>query len=304
MFSLSRASCATFLTKTVRAYHVNRVYMAGHSKWANIKHKKAKTDAQKMKQFGKLSVEISAAVRAGGPDPSSNAALKFVLDRCKKTNMPKEAISKALSAGSHDGVIMEHHTYEGNGPNRVAFVINCLTDKKHRTIAELKSIFTKNEGVLLASKVAFLFEKIGIISFKMPFRAETEEQIEEVILDQIVGDSEHVQDVEVIPVEEAEAVEDQPSGKKGKAQQTTTPAGNNHFIVNIVCDPDRISSVNNLITPRLQEHFQVKDSTMEVTMFPKEKVDVDEDKLELVNKLIDQVEDHPDVISFYHNADI
>jgi YebC/PmpR family DNA-binding regulatory protein len=142
--------------------------MAGHSKWANIKHRKAAQDAKRGKIFTKLIREITVAARAGGGDPDANPRLRTVLDKALGANMTKDTIERAIlrGTGEGDGVAIEEVTYEGYGTNGVAVLVECATDNKNRTVAEVRHAFTKAGGNLgTDGSVAYLFNKQGSIIF-------------------------------------------------------------------------------------------------------------------------------------------
>ena len=138
--------------------------MSGHSKWANIKHKKAKMDAQKGKIFTKLGRELIVAARAGGPDPAANFRLKIAIENAKAANMPNDNIQRAIQkgAGGGEGANYEELRYEGYGPGGVAIMLTILTDNRNRTAGELRHIFSKNGGNLGESGcVSWMFEEKG-----------------------------------------------------------------------------------------------------------------------------------------------
>ncbi|NLP45416.1 MAG: YebC/PmpR family DNA-binding transcriptional regulator [Epulopiscium sp.] len=140
--------------------------MAGHSKFANIKHKKAKADAQKGKIFTKLGREIAVAVKEGGPDPENNSKLKDVIAKAKSNNMPNDTIERSIkkASGENNSVNYEEIIYEGYGPSGVAIIVQVLTDNKNRTAANVRHAFTKGGGNLGTSGcVSFLFDKKGQI---------------------------------------------------------------------------------------------------------------------------------------------
>jgi YebC/PmpR family DNA-binding regulatory protein len=152
--------------------------MAGHSHWAQIKHKKAKADAQKGKLFSKLAKEIMIAARLGGPNPEHNPRLRQAIERAKKAKMPAEKIEYAIKkgAGLIEGETIEEILYEGYGPGGVAIMVVVQTDNKNRTVAEIRNIFNKHGGKLGTSgSVAFLFEKKGVI--EIPANNISEEEI-------------------------------------------------------------------------------------------------------------------------------
>ena len=140
--------------------------MSGHSKWANIKNKKEKTDAQKGKIFTKLGREIVVAVKQGGPDPESNSKLKDVIAKCKANNMPNDNIERSIkkAAGAEDTSNYEEIVYEGYGPNGVAIIVEATTDNKNRTAADVRHTFDKFGGNLGTSGcVSYMFNKKGVI---------------------------------------------------------------------------------------------------------------------------------------------
>jgi YebC/PmpR family DNA-binding regulatory protein len=139
--------------------------MAGHSKWANIKHKKAKEDAKRGKEFTKLVREITIAAKSGG-DPAGNPRLRHLVEEAKDINMPQENIIRAIKKGTGElpGVTYEAITYEGHGPNGVAIMVEVLTDNKNRAVADLRALFTRNGGHLAETgSVNWMFERLGII---------------------------------------------------------------------------------------------------------------------------------------------
>lgn len=140
--------------------------MAGHSKFANIKHKKAKNDAAKGKIFTKIGRELAVAVKAGGPDPSLNRKLADVIAKAKSNNMPNDTITRSIkrAAGDGDGVNYEYITYEGYGPNGVAVIVETLTDNKNRTAGNVRAAFTKGNGNMgTTGCVSFMFDQKGQI---------------------------------------------------------------------------------------------------------------------------------------------
>lgn len=138
--------------------------MAGHSKWANIKHRKARVDAKRSKIWSKCSRAIIVAAKMGGADPDANLALRYAIDEAKAQNMPKDTIEKAIAKGSgkQDGVNYESVVYEGYGAAGVAVMLDCLTDNKNRTVPEVRKIFEKHGGNLGSSGcVAYNFKSKG-----------------------------------------------------------------------------------------------------------------------------------------------
>eukprot|EP01047_Picozoa_sp_COSAG01_P002648 COSAG01_NODE_71_length_28648_cov_1587.432449_13_plen_239_part_00 len=143
--------------------------MAGHNKWSQIKHKKAKTDAQRGKVFTKVIKEINVAVRLHGEDIATNAALRMAIQKAKAVNMPQDNIKRAIAkaAGSQEGGDLQECYFEAYGPGGVAILIKTLTDNKNRTVPNLKVILNKNGGRLVEmGSVAYLFDKKGVLVFE------------------------------------------------------------------------------------------------------------------------------------------
>ncbi len=142
--------------------------MAGHSKWANIQHRKGAQDAKRGKLFTKLIREITVSARIGGGDPASNPRLRAAVDKALGANMTRDTVERAIKrgAGELDAENYEEIVYEGYGPNGVAVLVECLTDNRNRTVSEVRHAFTKNGGNLGTSgSVAYLFSKIGLLTY-------------------------------------------------------------------------------------------------------------------------------------------
>jgi YebC/PmpR family DNA-binding regulatory protein len=142
--------------------------MAGHSKWANIKHRKAAADAKKGKVFTRLIKEITVAAKLGGGDPDINPRLRLAMDKAREANMTKDSVQSAIKRGSgqSDGVSYEEVRYEGYGAGGAAVIVDCLTDNRTRTVAEVRHAFAKNGGNLGSDgSVAFLFRHCGLFVF-------------------------------------------------------------------------------------------------------------------------------------------
>jgi YebC/PmpR family DNA-binding regulatory protein len=142
--------------------------MAGHSKWANIKHRKAAADAKKGKVFTRLIKEITVAAKAGGGDPNTNPKLRLMLDKAREANMTKDSVTRAIQRGTGEleGAAYEEARYEGYGPGGAAVMVDCLTDNRTRTIGEVRHAFTKNGGNVGADgSVAFQFKHCGQFVF-------------------------------------------------------------------------------------------------------------------------------------------
>jgi YebC/PmpR family DNA-binding regulatory protein len=142
--------------------------MAGHSKWANIQHRKKAQDAKRGKIFTRLIREITVASRMGGSDPASNPRLRLAVDKALAANMPKDTVDRAIKrgAGELDDVTYEEIRYEGYGPGGVAVMVDCMTDNRNRTVAEVRHAFSKCGGNLGTSgSVAFQFHEAGVLSY-------------------------------------------------------------------------------------------------------------------------------------------
>ena len=159
--------------------------MAGHSKWANIKHRKARQDAVKGKAWSKCSRAIMVAVKNGGPDPESNLTLRYAIEDAKAVNMAKDTIEKAIKKASgegNDGVTYEEVRYEGYGPAGVAIIVDVLTDNVNRTAPEMRKLFEKGNGNLAKpGAVAFGFTSSGVILIES--ENATEDDLMEVALE-------------------------------------------------------------------------------------------------------------------------
>ena len=150
--------------------------MAGHSKWANIKHRKEAQDNKKGKIFTKIARELTVAAKIGGGDPASNSRLRLALDKARASNMPKDNVERAVKKGTGEGndQIFEDITYEGYAPGGVGILVKTLTDNRNRTIMEVRTVITKRGGSMAeAGSVAWQFENKGII--EVPVTACSEE---------------------------------------------------------------------------------------------------------------------------------
>ncbi|WP_293444119.1 YebC/PmpR family DNA-binding transcriptional regulator [Persephonella sp.] len=178
--------------------------MAGHSKWHNIRHKKARQDAKRGQLFTKLLREITVAARQGGPDPEFNPRLRIAIEKAKKANMPIENIERAIKRGTGEleGVNYEEVVYEGYGPDGVAVIVECLTDNRNRTTSEVRHLFTKHGGNLGSSGcVSFLFEEKGVITVPKDSISEEElfEKAIEAGAEDIVSDDESYFEIRTEP---------------------------------------------------------------------------------------------------------
>lgn len=238
--------------------------MAGHSKWANIKHTKARQDAKRGKIFTKLIREITVAARIGGGDPESNPRLRAAVDKAFSNNMTKDTVQRAIkrgAGGDESGNLIECH-YEGYGPNGVAVMVECLTDNKNRTVAEVRHAFTKCGGNLgTEGSVAYLFNKNGLITFPP---SSDEEKIIEVALEA--------------------GADDVTSNEDGTIDVTTSPK---EFI-----------KVRDVMTAA-----GLKMAHAEITALASTQVSLDVDQAEKMIQLIEMLEDLDDVQNVYSNAE-
>ncbi|MBE7058457.1 MAG: YebC/PmpR family DNA-binding transcriptional regulator [Ruminococcaceae bacterium] len=238
--------------------------MSGHSKWANIKHKKGKSDAQKAKVFTKLGREIQIAVKSGGPDPETNSKLKDVIAKAKAANMPNDNITRSIKKASGDGSadVMEEITYEGYGPSGVAIIVETVTDNRNRTAADVRHIFDKFGGNMGNSGcVSFMFDKKGLIV------VENDGDIDEETL---------MMDALDCGAEDFSADED---------------------VFEITTDPAAFSEVRNALEGKGYTFVEAS-----VSMIPQNYVTLTEEKpLEQIEKLLDALDDNDDVMEVYHN---
>lgn len=156
--------------------------MAGHSKWANIRHKKAKEDSKRAKVFTKIIKELTVASREGGSDPTGNPRLSMAIDNAKAVNLPKDTMERAIKRGSGEGTdaaTYEEVTFEGYGPGGIAYFVEVTTDNNTRSVADIRHIFTKHGGNMGTSgSVAFMFEQKGMIQVHAEEKDEDEFMLE------------------------------------------------------------------------------------------------------------------------------
>jgi len=239
--------------------------MAGHSKWAKVKHLKGAIDAKRGKSLYKLSKEIAIAAKLAGGDPAMNPRLRMVLLKCRAGNMPNDNIERAIKKGTGGGETanFEDLTYEIYGPGGVALLVEISTDNRNRTASEIRSIVTKNGGTIATQgSVSRLFQRKGQII--VPREAADEDQLMEVALE--AG---------------AEDFKAEPEGYE------------------ILTEPGRFEAVHKQI-----ESKGIKPEGAEVTELPTVIVPVQDEAVASVNRLIDALEDHEDVKEVYSNADL
>ena len=170
--------------------------MAGHSHWAGIKHKKGRADKERSKIFSKLSREITVAAKLGGEDVTTNPRLRLAIEKAKEANLPKDKVKDAINRGCGllQGVTYEEITYEGYGAGGVAFLINCLTDNRSRTVAEIRHAFSKHKGNLgTEGSVSYLFD--NCCQFFLNESKDKEEEVLELLIDKGIFEVTPLQDV-------------------------------------------------------------------------------------------------------------
>lgn len=241
--------------------------MSGHSKFANIKHKKEKNDAAKGKVFTIIGREIAVAVKEGGPDPDNNSRLRDVIAKAKANNMPNDTIERGIkkTAGDANAVNYESVTYEGYGPNGTAIIVDALTDNKNRTAANVRSAFTKGKGSLgTQGCVSYMFDKKG-----------------QIIIDKEECDLD-ADDLMMMALD---------AGAEDFTEEEDS------FIV--LTDPDDFSVVREALE---QEKIAMADA--QVTMIPQTYVELtDEQDLYNINKILSLLDEDDDVQEVYHNWD-
>lgn len=240
--------------------------MSGHSKWSNIQGRKNAQDAKRGKIFQRISRELYVAVKAGGPDPSSNPQLRLMMDKARAANMPKDNIKRALDKGSGaGGENYEEITYEGYGPAGTAIIVQTLTDNKNRTASAIRSAFTHHGGSLGASgSVAYMFNRQGYIAIVRDGLDKTEDDFME---DAIEAGAEDVKTSEEV--------------------------------FEIYTDPKNFAEVRDAL-----EKLGYELATAEISMIPENETEVPSDKVKQYMALIDELEDNDDVSEVYEAASL
>lgn len=239
--------------------------MAGHSKWANIQHRKGRVDAQRGKLWSKLSKAIIVAAKSGGGDPDANFRLRKAIEEAKAVSMPKDNITRAVKRGTGEieGGDLEEITYEGYGPGGVAVMCETLTDNRNRTGPELRTLFSKMGGDIGKSGcVSYLFERKGIFVFDSEI---DEEKLTEIALENGADD--------------VEATDD------GKLQ--------------VSCAPEAFADLSDAFVAA-----ELKAELSEVTRIAQTTVDVDASTAKKVLKLLESIDDHEDVQTVSTNLNI
>lgn len=238
--------------------------MAGHSKWAGIKHKKAIVDARRGKLFTKLARAITVAAKEGGGDPDGNPALGLAIQKAKDASMPKDNIERAIAKGTGEGAdadALETVLYEGYGPGGVALLIETVTDNRNRTGSEVRHLLTKHGGSLgEPGSVAYNFDKTGLI---------------------VVEADAHDEDDLLVAIE---------AGATDVIEDGT--------IFEVLCAPSDLTAVRSAL-----EEAGIAFVSSEVTQRPKARVEVDEDGAAKLLRLIDALEDNDDVDTVHANFD-
>ena len=239
--------------------------MSGHSKFANIKHKKEKNDAAKGKIFTILGREIAVAVKDGGPDPNNNFKLAQIIAKAKANNMPNDTIERGIkkAAGDNGSVNYKYVTYEGYGPNGIAIIVDALTDNTNRTAANVRSAFTKGQGnVGTPGCVSFMFDKRGLIIID---REECDMEADDVMMTALDAGAEDFS-------EEEDSFE-------------------------IYTAPDDLETVTKAL-----EDAGIKMASSEVSMIPQNWVELtDETAVKNLQRTLDLLEEDDDVQEVYHN---
>jgi YebC/PmpR family DNA-binding regulatory protein len=239
--------------------------MAGHSKWANIQHRKKSVDAKRGKIFTQINRVLSVAARAGGGDPAMNPALRLAIEKANAVNMPKDNIERAIrkATGDLDGVTYETLTYEGYAPGGVAVMVECLTDNRNRTVAEVRHAFSKYGGNLgTDGSVAYLFTKVGVLNFAPGM---SEEVVMEAALEAGADD--------VVP--EADGS------------------------IEVITTPEAYADVKDTL-----EAAGLMPENSEITMHASLEVELDVEGGQKVLRLLEALEDLDDTQDVYSNADI
>lgn len=236
--------------------------MAGHSKWANIKHKKGAEDAKRGKIFQRITKEILIAVKEGGNDPDTNAKLRLIIEKAKASNMPNENIKRNLAKTNRDTASWIEVTYEGYGPGGVAVLVDCLTDNINRTAASIRSNFTKGNGNLGTNgSVSYLFETKGIFVIDS-----VDYNFDEVMLAALEAD--------ILDIKEDDGV--------------------------IILETEQSKFLNT--KKILEEKNINKFLNSEITKVASEVIDLDENTQEKLDKLLEIIEENEDVQDVYTNA--
>ena len=236
--------------------------MAGHSKWANIRHKKGREDAKRGKAFTKLIKEITVAARAGGGDHDHNPRLRQLIEKAKQINMPKENIARAIKKGTGElpGVHYEEVKYEGYGPNGIAVLVETLTDNKNRTVADMRHLFSNKGGNLGESgSVSWMFEHRGVI------RAQDRNTTEDNLLEKLI-------DFDIVDIT------------------------NDENLFSVICESKSLDAIKKAI-----EQLGITVESAELEWVPKTPMNLSEEESRKAYDFLSTLDDHDDVQNVYTN---
>ena len=238
--------------------------MAGHSHWAGIKHKKGRADKVRSKIFSKLSKEITVAAKLGDKDPDMNPRLRSAIQAARAANMPKDNINRAIDKSSGNlGMSLENIKYEGFGPEKIAVIIEAVTDNKNRTASQLRTIFNKNGGSLGSSgSASHNFNQVGVI--RIDKKEIKEDQILELAIES--GASECI---------------------------------SNEVFHEIHCDKKNIYNIRKILEKNISNFIST-----DIEWIPNSKVMVSNEKLELANSFLEDLDDNDDVQNIYTNLSL
>lgn len=240
--------------------------MAGHSKWANIKHKKGRADAKRGKIFTRISKELTIASREGGSDADSNPRLRLAIQNARSVNMPNDNIIRAIKKGTGEieGVTYEEITYEGYAPNGIAIILETVTDNKNRTVSEIRALMSRNGGNLgETNSVAWNFERKGVVTIAT--KELSEEELFEIVLESGAEDLEY---------------DDENS--------------------RVICPMEQFSVVNKFFEDK---NFEITEAKLEY--IAKNTVDIPTvEAAQKILKFIDVLEEHDDVQNVFSNFEI
>jgi len=239
--------------------------MSGHSKFANIKHKKEKNDAAKGKIFTVIGREIAVAVKEGGSDPNNNSKLRDVIAKAKANNVPNDTIERGIkkAAGDLSAVNYEQNVYEGYGPSGVAIIVETLTDNKNRTASEVRHMFDKSGGKLgTTGCVSYMFNKKGLIVIDRENTNLTEDEMLELVME--------------VDAEDLKTYDE---------------------VFEIITEPSKFSQILQIL-----EEKGIKIMEANISMIPENNVELDQKSYEKIERLVETLEDNDDVQNVYHNA--
>ncbi|MBR3259679.1 MAG: YebC/PmpR family DNA-binding transcriptional regulator [Mycoplasmataceae bacterium] len=242
--------------------------MAGHSKWANIKHRKGAQDAARAKLFAKLSKEIMVAAAKGGPDLSSNANLRLAVSKAKAKSMPKSNIENAIAKGSgsskSSGDSFKEIIFSGNLRHGIILLVICLSDNYNRVSSDIQFLFKKANGTIgKTGSIPFNFERKGVL--ELQFRKENQEDLEMIIMDSGADDYEIIDDY-----------------------------------INIYVNPSNFDSVKSKLEEAGYSNFE----TAEITFVSSDKVKLEKEDMDQFLATLERFEDNDDVQEVYHNVDL